>query len=417
VNDSAVRWLAIDVVLLTTLLWAVDASAASVMLVQPPSPSPAMAEAIVRMRGELISEGFQVEVMDGVKGTESRAWLEQLAEARKADAVIAVLGDETPDSVEVWVVDKVTEKTVVRRIPFKPQSDLAPKSFAIHTLELLRASFLEIDLRLGSRPSEAKSVPPEVARFVDNERPASREGRFGSEIGGAAVIGFGDVGPAILPLLRLGWAIRPSLVAEVSVAGFGSRSGVQNDVGSAHVAEEFAVLGARYRFLFGRRLRPTLSLSAGALHTRAEAQAQADSPYRGREASLWSFLLDGGAGVGVALTAWCPETRRNACEAEKWKVDPYIATGRQRRSEPPPQVLGRPSANLTNKQQMARKLATKDGAAVYARRKVIVEPVFGQTKEARGFRRFLLRGLAKVRHEWSLISLTHNILKPYAATA
>lgn len=107
----------------------------------------------------------------------------------------------------------------------------------------------------------------------------------------------------------------------------------------------------------------------------------------------------------------------NACEAEKWKVDPYIATGRQRRSEPPPQVLGRPPADLTNKQQMARKLATKDGAAVYARRKVIVEPVFGQTKEARGFRRFLLRGLSKVRHEWSLISLTHNILKLYAATA
>jgi transposase len=107
----------------------------------------------------------------------------------------------------------------------------------------------------------------------------------------------------------------------------------------------------------------------------------------------------------------------NACEAEKWNVDPYIATGRQRRSEPPPQVLGRPPADLTNKQQMARKLATKDGAAVYARRKVIVEPVFGQTKEARGFRRFLLRGLAKVRHEWSLISLTHNILKLYVATA
>jgi transposase len=106
----------------------------------------------------------------------------------------------------------------------------------------------------------------------------------------------------------------------------------------------------------------------------------------------------------------------NACEAEKWKVDPYIATGRQRRSEPPPQVLGRPPADLTNKQQMARKLATKDGAAVYARRKVIVEPVFGQTKEARGFRRFLLRGLAKVRHEWSLISITHNILKLYVAT-
>ena len=48
---------------------------------------------------------------------------------------------------------------------------------------------------------------------------------------------------------------------------------------------------------------------------------------------------------------------------------------------------------------------------MYSRRKTIVEPVFGQIKEARGFRRFLLRGIAKVRGEWSLISLTHNLLK------
>jgi hypothetical protein len=42
---------------------------------------------------------------------------------------------------------------------------------------------------------------------------------------------------------------------------------------------------------------------------------------------------------------------------------------------------------------------------------VIVEPVFGQIKEARGFRRFLLRGLANIRGEWYLICLTHNLLK------
>lgn len=105
----------------------------------------------------------------------------------------------------------------------------------------------------------------------------------------------------------------------------------------------------------------------------------------------------------------------NVCEVEKWKIDGYIATGRRRRNEPPPIVRGRPPANLTIKQRMARKLASKDGAAVYARRKVIVEPVFGQIKEVRGFRRLLLRGLAKARHEWSLITLTHNLLKLHAA--
>ena len=108
-------------------------------------------------------------------------------------------------------------------------------------------------------------------------------------------------------------------------------------------------------------------------------------------------------------------SEKNVIETLKWKIDPYIATGRRKDNEPLPSVHGRPPANLTIKQRMARKLATKQGAAVYARRKVIPEPVFGQIKEARGFRRFLLRSLAKVRAEWSLVALTHNLLKLHKA--
>ena len=62
---------------------------------------------------------------------------------------------------------------------------------------------------------------------------------------------------------------------------------------------------------------------------------------------------------------------------------------------------------------MARKLQTKGGAAAYAARKGIVEPVIGQIKQARGFRQFMLRGLEKVQGEWSLVGTTHNILKLY----
>ena len=60
---------------------------------------------------------------------------------------------------------------------------------------------------------------------------------------------------------------------------------------------------------------------------------------------------------------------------------------------------------------MAAKVRTSEGRALYARRKVLVEPVCGQIKAARGFRRFLLRGLANIRGEWSLVCLTHNLLK------
>lgn len=64
---------------------------------------------------------------------------------------------------------------------------------------------------------------------------------------------------------------------------------------------------------------------------------------------------------------------------------------------------------------MKRKLATKTDHAIYARRKTIVEPVFGQIKQAQGFRSFLLRGVEKVCGEWALVCATHNVLKLYRA--
>ena len=60
---------------------------------------------------------------------------------------------------------------------------------------------------------------------------------------------------------------------------------------------------------------------------------------------------------------------------------------------------------------MRRKLRTKRGRERYALRMETVEPVFGQIKQGRGFRQFLLRGLEKVNREWLLICAGHNLLK------
>ena len=60
---------------------------------------------------------------------------------------------------------------------------------------------------------------------------------------------------------------------------------------------------------------------------------------------------------------------------------------------------------------MRRNLQTKRGRKRYALRMATVEPVFGQIKQGRGFREFLLRGLEKVQGEWSLICTGHNLLK------
>ena len=88
--------------------------------------------------------------------------------------------------------------------------------------------------------------------------------------------------------------------------------------------------------------------------------------------------------------------------------EPYMATERQRHHAP---ETASPDLLATAKERMAAKVRTPEGQALYTRRKVIVEPVFGQIKGVRGFRRFLLRGLAKVCGEWCLVCLTHNLLK------
>jgi DDE family transposase len=85
-----------------------------------------------------------------------------------------------------------------------------------------------------------------------------------------------------------------------------------------------------------------------------------------------------------------------------------MATGRQQHHAPEAEASDAPA---TAQERMAAKVRTPDGKAFYARRKVIVEPVFGQSKEVRGFRRFVLRGWEKIRGAWRLVCLTHTLLK------
>jgi transposase len=109
-------------------------------------------------------------------------------------------------------------------------------------------------------------------------------------------------------------------------------------------------------------------------------------------------------------SGYCSE--ENLKYLNKRKIEGFVATGKQKRNERrEPCKPGPLPKGASRVQQMERKLATKVGAAAYATRKFIVEPVFGQIKQARGFRQFLLRGLEKVRGEWALICMTHNILK------
>jgi hypothetical protein len=96
-------------------------------------------------------------------------------------------------------------------------------------------------------------------------------------------------------------------------------------------------------------------------------------------------------------------------------TDLYVAVDRQWHGKAP--TVARPPvpADDTVITAMRSKLQTATGHATYVLRKAIVQPVFGQITEGRGFRRFSFRGLGKVQAEWLLICLTHNLLKLFRA--
>ena len=124
--------------------------------------------------------------------------------------------------------------------------------------------------------------------------------------------------------------------------------------------------------------------------------------------SVGAVLIDSGFYSQAAVAA--------AEQSREGKLAPriYAATGRQphgrtiaqleERADPPA-----PGPEAGAKQIMAHRLRTREGRALYAQRKQTIEPVFGIIKAAMGFRRFSLRGLAKVRTEWTLVTLAYNL--------
>ena len=112
----------------------------------------------------------------------------------------------------------------------------------------------------------------------------------------------------------------------------------------------------------------------------------------------------------IADTGYFSAHNVACCEAAQ--MTPYIAAGKEQHHAPllarfsePPAL--EPGADALT--QMQHRLRTREGKALYAKRKSTVEPVFGIVKQAMGFRQFMLRGLKKVKGEWSLVCLAYNV--------
>jgi hypothetical protein len=304
------------------LLWAAPAHAVIVAIVTPPRATPEWTEMLSRLRGELLSVGFEVRMVHrgeerGPNGSDSRAWLEELAAEGGIDAAIDIVGDIAPVAVDIWVIEQSPPRLEVSRVVRESDTTNASARLAIRAVEVLRSTFLENDMARNERLDESVATVPEDERDKLDE-PSRRRERFGVELGVAALTGVDGVGPSLMPTAQLGWKPRPWLVVHAAVAGLGSRPTVATTVGHARVAQQYGVLGVGHPFRSDRRMWPFVTLGAGVLRTSVEGEA--DSPRRGHTVQEWSFLLDAGSGAGLRLS----EPYTLTLTAHVQMADPYV---------------------------------------------------------------------------------------------
>jgi hypothetical protein len=290
--------------------------ASTVVLVRPPRPNAIAAEATIRLRGELVSAGFDVRVIDPPVGADIRSSLELAAAAPDVEAVVAILGEAMGvpflDSAELWVIDRVTGKTVVRRVPNQPGAPRAAEQLSIRALELLRASFLEVALASNRIPKTTVATvaqppaPVEVTRWtrdaLEDAIDDSANAFWAIELGASALVSRDGLPTVVLPTLRAERRFGGAFLGRVTAAGLGTAARVVpqsiSPIGTADVSQQFALLEAVLRFRVGNRIQPFLSLGAGGLHVSAKGESlAAGRAYRGIDGDRWVFLADAGAGL------------------------------------------------------------------------------------------------------------------------
>jgi hypothetical protein len=294
------------------------AAPSRVLVVRPANADVAVEEALLRLHAELSAAGFDVIEMDAVPGKDARAQVEGARLEPRPFATIALAG--TGAAADVWVADHLSGKTLVRRVDAG-----APRSLAIHAVELLRASLLEIQPRPPPAP-----MPADVAQWMNAgpspptplpapapppaPRAAAPPGRIelplrafldgpAFEAGLALVHGFQGLGTAIAPTARVLLPLPADFALRLSFLHTVAAPDLFASGGSASLRHDRIAIEALRVFGGGdARVRPLLSLGAGpwALH----AEGHGEPGHASRATTAWSFAADAGVGLAIRALDW-----------------------------------------------------------------------------------------------------------------
>ncbi len=301
------------------------ASSGNVALVRPDQADPTISEAIHRIRGELLAEGFEVSDVDSPAPVPLG---EGTATANEPLATIDLSVDRGTHIAELRVIDHLTNKIVIRRT--RVEDSDAPHTaevLAVRAVELLRASLLELLLAAGRAPPKSpQSVQTlHASQWAAKGLPAEPELLWGLEVGACVLADFGGIPPAVLGVARVRRALVGPLSVRVTVAGLGTQPRVEAAAGSASVAEDvglFELLATPWRSAI---VHPFASLGAGTLY--ASVDGQPNPPNVGRQSARWAAVVDGGLGVETKLGRhWAVSLEAHAFVANPSPVVEFLGT-------------------------------------------------------------------------------------------
>jgi hypothetical protein len=279
---------------------AAEAARSRVALVRTESDDKLLREATTRLRAELVSAGFDVVEVERAPG-DSRAEVEQAAERTQSVATVAIDRAGRGAAADVWISDRISGKTVVRRLRVGGGPGAAAV-LAIRALELLRASLLEVVAPPPAAEQPAAAAPTDVVEWVQPTLPpkAPETGElldgFALGVGVQALHGLRGIGLGFGPTVRAFHGIGGGAFGRLVLAGpFGGPS-LSEPAGTASVRQEFLSLDLGW----ATRAAPLGMLAwvgAGAFHLHTAGAAA--TPYRSTSDDVFSLLLIGGLG-GIA---------------------------------------------------------------------------------------------------------------------
>jgi hypothetical protein len=280
-----------------------DAQRARVALAQPAAPDEIVAEVATRVRAELAAAAFDVVVVPLAPGANPREQVEAASLEPRPIATLAIVRIADRPAVDVWVYDRLTDKTSIKRLDLgrRPDPEIM-SALAIHAVELLRASLLETRAAHASaKRSTTRPVPREVGDWVERAAYPPTALFEGNTIGIAGVVlhSFSGIGPAFAPAVRLAWGAPSGFAGRLSLVGPAFGANLESPKGTASVRQELAMVELVYAPTH-HWISPFGSVGAGAYHLHTNGKPS-DPNDRGTTDGVWAALLDAGGGVAARL--------------------------------------------------------------------------------------------------------------------